>query len=271
MKQLYGSLQISPKEFFTLDIGDGETLWCSMIKPFDFDPGKKYPVIFHVYGEPASSTVQNSFGGGDLWHQFLAQQGYIIMSVDNRGTAMFRGREWRKSIYGQIGILATHDQARAARKIMEKFSFVDPGRIGIWGWSGGGSMTLNCMFRYPDIYKTGIAIAFVSNQKFYDSIYQERYMGLPETNEEGYRDGSPVNHAAGLKGNLLLIHGSGDDNVHYQNMEYLVNELIKNNKIFSMIEYPNRSHGIYEGQNTTRHLYETMFWYLQKNLPAGGK
>jgi len=271
MKQLYGSLKISPKEFFTVDIGDGVSLWCSMIKPIDFDPGKKYPVIFLVYGEPAGSTVQNSFGAGDLWHQFLAQQGYIIMSVDNRGTAMFRGREWRKSIYGQIGILATHDQAKAARKIMETFSFVDPERIGIWGWSGGGSMTLNCMFRYPDIYKTGIAVAFVSNQKFYDSIYQERYMGLTETNEDGYRDGSPVNHAAGLKGNLLLIHGSGDDNVHYQNMEYLVNELIKNNKIFSMIEYPNRSHGIYEGQNTTRHLYETMFWYLQKNLPAGGK
>ena len=271
MKELYGALKINPKEFFTVDIGEGVTLWCSMIKPYDFDPSKKYPVIFQVYGEPAGSTVQNSFGGGDLWHQFLAQQGYIVMSVDNRGTAMFRGREWRKCIYGQVGILATHDQAKAARRIMETYSFVDPERIGIWGWSGGGSMTLNCMFRYPDIYRTGIAVAFVSNQKFYDSVYQERYMGLPETNEEGYRDGSPVNHAAGLKGNLLLIHGSGDDNVHYQNLEYLVNELIKNNKIFSMMEYPNRTHGIYEGPNTTRHLYETMFWYLQKNLPAGAK
>ena len=271
MKQLFASLKISPKEFFTVDIGDGVTLYCSMIKPLDFDPAKKYPVLFQVYGEPAGSTVQNTFSGGDLWHQFLAQQGYIIMSVDNRGTAMFRGREWRKCIYGQIGILATHDQAKAARKIIETYSFVDPERIGIWGWSGGGSMTLNCMFRYPDIYKTGIAVAFVSNQKFYDSIYQERYMGLPETNEQGYYDGSPVNHAANLKGNLLLIHGSGDDNVHYQNLEYLVNELIKDNKIFSMVEYPNRSHGIFEGANTTRHLYETMFWYLQKNLPAGGR
>ncbi|MCU0410045.1 MAG: S9 family peptidase [Bacteroidales bacterium] len=267
----YTSLKISQKEFFTVDIGDGVILYCSMIKPYDFDPSKKYPVIFHVYGEPAGSTVQNSFGGGDLWHQFLAQQGYIIMSVDNRGTAMFRGREWRKCIYGQIGIMASHDQARAALKIMETCSFVDPERIGIWGWSGGGSMTLNCMFRYPDIYRTGIAIAFVSNQKFYDSIYQERYMGLPDTNEDGYRNGSPVTHAAGLKGNLLLIHGTGDDNVHYQNMEYLVNELIRQNKIFSMIGYPNRSHGIYEGPNTTRHLYETMFWYLRKNLPAGGR
>lgn len=271
LKKRYASLKISPKEFFTVDIGDGVILYCSMIKPYDFDPSKKYPVIFHVYGEPAGSTVQNSFGGGDLWHQFLAQQGYIIMSVDNRGTAMFRGREWRKCIYGQIGILASHDQARAAEKITETYSFVDRERIGIWGWSGGGSMTLNCMFRYPDIYRTGIAIAFVSNQKFYDSIYQERYMGLPDTNEDGYRNGSPVTHAAGLKGNLLLIHGTGDDNVHYQNMEYLVNELIRQNKIFSMIAYPNRSHGIYEGPNTTRHLYETMFWYLRSNLPAGGR
>ena len=271
LRKSYTSLKISPKEFFTVDIGDSVILYCSMIKPYDFDPSKKYPVIFLVYGEPAGSTVQNSFGGGDLWHQFLAQQGYIIMSVDNRGTAMFRGREWRKCIYGQIGIMASHDQARAALKIMETYSFVDRERIGIWGWSGGGSMTLNCMFRYPDIYRTGIAIAFVSNQKFYDSIYQERYMGLPDTNEDGYRNGSPVTHAAGLKGNLLLIHGTGDDNVHYQNMEYLVNELIRQNKIFSMIAYPNRSHGIYEGPNTTRHLYETMFWYLRNNLPAGGR
>lgn len=271
LKEAYNTLKINHKEFFTVDIGDGVILYCSMIKPCDFDPSKKYPVLFQVYGEPAGSTVQNNFGNGDLWHQFLAQQGYIIMSVDNRGTAMYRGREWRKCIYGQIGILASEDQAKAARKIIETYSFVDPERIGIWGWSGGGSMTLNCMFRYPDLYKTGIAVAFVSNQKFYDSIYQERYMGLPETNEEGYRDGSPVNHVAGLKGNLLLIHGSGDDNVHYQNLEYLVNELIKQNKIFSMIEYPNRTHGISEGANTTRHLYETMFWYLRNNLPAGGR
>ncbi len=271
LKEAYNALNINHKEFFTVDIGDGMILYCSMIKPYDFDPSKKYPVLFQVYGEPASSTVQNSFGNGDLWHQFLAQQGYIIMSVDNRGTAMFRGREWRKCIYGQIGILASEDQAKAARKIIDTYSFVDPDRIGIWGWSGGGSMTLNCMFRYPELYRTGIAVAFVSNQKFYDSIYQERYMGLPETNEEGYRDGSPVNHVAGLKGNLLLIHGSGDDNVHYQNMEYLINELIRQNKIFSMMEYPNRTHGISEGANTTRHLYETMFWYLRNNLPPGAR
>jgi dipeptidyl-peptidase-4 len=242
-----------------------------MIKPPDFDPSKKYPVIFNVYGEPAGSTVQNSFGGGDLWHQFLAQQGYIIMSVDNRGTAMPRGREWRKCVYRQIGIIAPIDHAKAVRKIMETYSFVDVNRIGIWGWSGGGSMTLNCMFRFPEIYKTGIAVAFVANQKFYDTIYQERYMGLPDDNPDGYRDGSPITHAGNLQGNLLLIHGSGDDNVHYQNCEVLVNELIKQNKMFSMLEYPMRSHGIYERENTTLHLYESMLKYWLANLPAGGR
>jgi dipeptidyl-peptidase-4 len=269
MKLKYKGLKIQQKEFFKVDIGDGTELYGWMIKPDNFDPSKKYPVIFNIYGEPAGSTVQNSFGGGDLWHQFLSQQGYIIMSVDNRGTAMPRGREWRKSIYRQIGILAPNDHAKAVKKIIATYRFVDPDRIGIWGWSGGGSMTLNCMFRFPEIYKTGIAVAFVANQKFYDSVYQERYMGLPADNPDGFIDGSPVTHAKNLKGNLLLIHGSGDDNVHYQNCEVLVNELIKQNKMFSMMEYPMRSHGIYERENTTRHLYETMLWYWKKNLPAG--
>jgi dipeptidyl-peptidase-4 len=271
MKQKIAELKINIKEFFKVDIGDGTELYGWMIKPLNFDPAKKYPVIFHIYGEPAGSTVQNSFGGGDLWHQFLAQQGYLIMSVDSRGTAMPRGSAWRKSIYRQIGILATDDHAKAVKKIISTYSFVDPDRIGIWGWSGGGSMTLNCMFRYPDIYRTGIAVAFVANQKFYDSIYQERYMGLPTDNPDGYKEGSPVTHAGNLRGNLLLIHGSGDDNVHYQNCEVLVNELIRQNKLFSMIEYPMRSHGIFERENTTRHLYESMFWYWRNNLPPGGR
>jgi dipeptidyl-peptidase-4 len=271
IKKKYSELKIKRKEFFTVVIGDGITLFGWMIKPSDFDPARKYPVIFNIYGEPAGSTVQNNFGGGDLWNQFLAQQGYIIMSVDNRGTAMPRGREWRKCIYRKIGIIAPSDQAKAVRKIIETYSFVDSDRVGVWGWSGGGSMTLNCMFRFPEIYRTGIAVAFVSNQKFYDTIYQERYMGLPQDNPDGYLDGSPVTHAGNLRGNLLLIHGSGDDNVHYQNCEVLVNELIKQNKMFSMLEYPMRSHGIYERENTTRHLYESMLKYWLANLPAGGR
>jgi len=271
LKAKYAQLDINPTEFFTIETANGVTLWCSMIKPAGFDPSKKYPVLFHVYGEPASSTVQNRFSGGDLWHQFLAQQGYIIISVDNRGTPMVRGREWRKCIYKKIGVIASEDQANAALALMKKFSFIDPERIGIWGWSGGGAMTLNCMFRYPDIYRTGIAVAAVSDEKFYDSIYEERYMGLPQTNEQEYREASAVTYAGNLKGNLFIIHGSGDDNVHFQNFEVLVNELVKNNKMFTMMEYPNRTHGIFEGQNTSLHLYETMFRYLQQNLPAGAR
>ncbi len=192
-----------------------------------------------------------------------------VMSIDNRRAKVPRGRAWRKSIYKQIGILATQDQAAAARKIME-WDFVDPDRIGIWGWSGGGSMTLNCMFRYPEIYKTGIAIAFISHQKLYDTIYQERFMSLLEDNEYGYREGSPITHAKNLEGNLLLIHGSGDDNCHYQSCEMLVNELIKQNKYFMMVEYPMRSHSIRERDNTSLHLRNTMFEYLKRNLTPGG-
>ena len=260
---------ISKKEFFKINTDDGLEFDAWMIKPLDFDPEKKYPVMFYIYGEPAGSTVQDKWGS-NLWDQLLAQEGYIVISIDNRGTKTPRGREWRKSVYKKIGIIAPKDQAACARKIME-WNFVDSERIGIWGWSGGGSNTLNCMFRYPEIYKTGIAIAFISDQKLYDNIYQERYMNLPKNNEEGYRDGSPITHAKNLKGNLLLIHGSGDDNCHYQSCQMLVNELVKQNKYFTMIDYPMRSHGINERENTTLHLRMTMLNYLKQNLPVGAK
>jgi dipeptidyl-peptidase-4 len=210
--------------------------------------------------------VQDSWGGGDLWHQYLAQLGYVVVSVDNRGTAAPRGKAWRNSIYGQIGILAAQDQAAAARKILGTYSFLDQERVGIWGWSGGGSMTLDCMFRYPALYSTGIAVAFVSNQKLYDTAYQERYMGLPEGNSEGYREGSPITHASNLEGKLLLIHGTADDNVHYQSFEMLVDELIKQNKLFDMFSYPMRTHAIRERENTSLHLRRTMARYWEENL-----
>jgi len=257
-------------EFFRVDIGNGVLLdgWC--LKPPDFDPQKKYPLIFQVYGEPAGTTVNDRWGGnGYLWHLMLAQKGYLVASIDNRGTPQPRGRAWRKIIYRQIGILAAEDQAAAAKALIQKWPYVDADRIGIWGWSGGGSMTLNMMFRYPDIYKTGLAIAFVANQRYYDSIYQERYMGLPKNNEEGYKNGSPLNFAKQLKGNLLIVHGTGDDNVHYQNFEALVNELVANGKKFTMMAYPNRTHGISEGRGTTMHLYELLTSYLLANLPPG--
>ena len=269
-KQRFDHLSLNPKEFFKVDIGE-IVLDAWMIKPVNFDPSKKYPVIFYVYGEPAGTTVQDSWGGGDLWHQYMAQQGYIIMSVDNRGTRVPRGAEFRKCIYRQIGILASYDQSKAAQKICSMFSFVDPKRLGIWGWSGGGQMTLNCLFRYPEIYSTGIAVSFVSDQKLYDNIYQERYMGLLDDNKEGYRDGSPINYAKNLKGNLFIAHGTADDNVHYQSFEMLVNELIRNNKMFSMMSYPMRSHGINERENTSYHLRETMEKYWKANLTPGGR
>jgi dipeptidyl-peptidase-4 len=269
-REKYLSLGVNNKEFFRVNTGD-VVLDGWMIKPAGFDSLKKYPVIFEVYGEPAGSTVQDKWQGGDLWHHYLAEQGYLVMSIDNRGTSVPRGDQWRKCIYGQIGILASKDQADAAREICRIYRYADSSRIGIWGWSGGGSMTLNCMFRYPEIYKTGVAVAFISDLKLYDNIYQERYMGLPSTNPDGYRNGSPINYAGSLKGNLMLIHGTGDDNVHYQNCERMVNELVKQNKLFSMMAYPMRTHSISERENTTLHLYRTMADYWLKNLAPGGK
>jgi dipeptidyl-peptidase-4 len=266
------TLKRTRAEFFRLDIGGGVQVdgWC--IKPPDFDPARKYPLFIQVYGEPAGQTVQDRWGGsGYLWHLMLAQKGYIVASFDNHGTPAPRGREWRKSIYRQIGILASADQAAAAKAFLAARPYADPARVGIWGWSGGGSMTLNAMFRYPDIYATGISVASVPNQRFYDSIYQERYMGLPGDNSDGFRDGSPLTFAKNLKGHLLIIHGTGDDNVHYQGFETLVNELIAQGKQFTMMSYPNRSHGIYEGPGTTMHLYTLMTDYLLANLPPGGK
>lgn len=266
LKERYDKLGLRPKEFFKVDIGD-DVLDAYMIKPVNFDPAKKYPLLFYVYGEPAGTTVQNNWDGGEgLWHQYIAQKGYIIVSVDNRGTRTPRGRQWRKSIYEQIGILASEDQSKAAKKILSMFNFLDPARVGMWGWSGGGQMTLNCMFRFPEIYKAGLAVSFVSDQKLYDATYQERYMGLLDKNVKGYHDGSPINYAKNLQGTLMIIHGTGDDNVHYQSFEMLVNELINHNKLFSMMSYPMRTHSINEGENTTLHLRRTMEKYWLGSL-----
>ncbi len=270
LKQKFDALQLRPKEFVKVDIGD-DVLDAYMIKPVDFDATKKYPLLFYVYGEPAGSTVQDNWGGGDLFHQYMAQQGYIVMSVDNRGTKTPRGKKWRNAIYGQIGILASEDQSKAAKKIVNTYDFIDSSRIGIWGWSGGGQMTLNCMFKYPEIYNSGLAVSFVSDQRLYDATYQERYMGLLKNNAKGYHDGSPINFAQNLQGKLMIMHGTADDNVHYQSFEMLIDRLIKHNKIFNMMSYPMRSHSIHERENTSYHLRETMENFWKKNLPAGGK
>ncbi len=269
-KESFLAKNLTPKEFIKVDLVD-IVLDAYMIKPQNFDPTKKYPVIIDVYGEPAGSTVQDKWSNGDATARRQANKGYIMVSIENRGANVPRGREWRKGIYGRIGIQAGDDQAAAIIKMGEMFPFIDMSRIGITGWSGGGSTTLQCMFRYPDVFKTGIAIAFVSHQKFYDTIYQERYMNTPQNNPEGYEITAPLNYAKNLKGNLLLIHGTGDDNVHYQSCEALINELVKYKKHFSMMAYPMRSHGIYEGEGTTEHLNMLREKYWEDNLPAGGR
>ncbi len=263
------ALKRRPTEFFRVDIGGGVELdgWC--IKPPAMQPAGRYPLLVHVYGEPAGQTVLDHWGGNNyLWHQMLAQRGYVVASVDNRGTPAPRGRAWRKSIYRQIGILASQDQAAAVRKIRE-WPFIDPARVGSWGWSGGGQMTLNAIFRHPDLYSTGMAVSFVSDQRLYDTIYQERFMARPEDNPEGYRLGSPITFADQLKGNLLIVHGTGDDNVHYQSTERLIDALVKAKKRFTMMAYPNRSHGISEGENTSLHLYDLLTSYLETHMPPG--
>jgi len=266
LKAKIASLKKLPTEFFRVNIGEVE-LDGWMIKPYNFDATKKYPVLFHVYTEPWGQTAQDRWGG-DLWHLMLAQQGYIVMTVDNRGTPCPRGRAWRKSIYQKIGQINAADQAAAVRVIRD-WDFVDADRIAIWGWSGGGSATLNAMFQYPELYHTGMAVAPVPDQHLYDTIYQERYMGLPSLDDAPFVKGSPITYAKNLKGNLLIVHGTGDDNVHYQGVEKLINELVKHNKYFTMMAYPNRSHGIYEGEGTSRHLRELLTRYLHEHMPAG--
>lgn len=263
------SLQKGTHEFFRIDIGENVALDGWMMKPPNFDPAKKYPVLFFAYSEPAGTTVSDLWTGEEyLWYLMLTQQDYIVTSVDNRGTPAPRGRDWRKIIYRKIGVLNPQDQAAAVKAMTAKMPFIDASRVGIWGWSGGGSATLNAMFRYPEIYKMGMAVAPAADNRYYDTIYTERYMGLPKDNAEDYKQGSPTTFAKNLKGDLLIVHGTGDDNVHYQATELLINELIANNKPFTMMSYPNRSHGIFEGEGTTRYLYELLTRYLNEHLPV---
>jgi dipeptidyl-peptidase-4 len=255
-------------EFFRTDIGGGVSLDSWIMKPADFDSTRKYPVLFHVYGEPAGQTVLDQYGGRTwLWHTMLTQQGYLVASVDNRGTPGPRGRAWRKASLNQIGSLRVREQSAAARVIAQR-PYVDSTRMGVWGWSGGGSSTLLLMFRAPDVYKVGMSVAPVADVKNYDTIYQERYLGLPGVDSAAYYDASAVNFARGLRGDLLVVHGTGDDNVHYQGTEQLVNALVAANKPFTMMAYPNRTHGIFEGPGTTVHLYNLLTRFLNEHLPS---
>jgi len=269
LNETLAALDRGRTELFQIDVGEA-MLDAWIMYPPDFDPNLKYPVFFYAYSAPFAQTVLDRWDFGNFgWHTMLTQQGYIVASVDNRGTPGPRGRDWRKAQYRKTGRVNSADQAAAALKLSER-PYVDASRIGMWGWSGGGGATLNALFRYPEIYSTGLAVAAVTNLENYDTIYMERYMGLIDENPEDYFEGSAINFASGLEGNLLYVHGTGDDNVHYQNAEQLFNELIKHNKYFTMLAYPNRSHGIFEGPGTRKHLFTYMTRYLNEHMPPGG-
>ncbi len=261
-------LLASPTEFFKVDIGEGTVLDAWMLKPPHFDPAKKYPVLVYVYGEPAAQTVLDEWGAwNNDFNRAVAQAGYIVVSFDNRGTPAPKGRAWRKVVYGAIHPVIVHDQSVALKVFLQSHPFADSSRVAVWGWSGGGSSTLNLMFRSADLYQVGMSVAPVPDLRLYDTIYQERYMGLPPQNVEGYRSSSAINFADGLRGHLLVVHGSGDDNVHYAGTELLLNRLIALDKPVDFMEYPNRTHAINEGSGTTLHLYSLLLRYLEEHLP----
>ncbi len=257
-------LDLPEVRFTAVTTEEGIEIDVRMVLPVNFDESKKYPVLFHVYGEPWGQVATDTQVG--LYNVMMAQKGYVVIDMDNRGTPCLKGSAWRKSIHRNVGRINSRDQALAAKEVL-KLDYLDEERTAVWGWSGGGTMTLNLLFRYPEIYKTGIAVAAVSDQLVYDNIYQERYMGLPQENMEDFVKGSPVNYAKNLEGNLLIVHGTADDNVHYQSAELLINELILHNKKFQMMAYPNRSHGIYEGKNTRQHLFTLITDYLLEHTP----
>ena len=261
-----------PVEFFKVQVGGGVALDGWMLKPPGLDPTRKYPLLIYVYGEPAGLTVTDAWGGNrELFHRALARAGYLVASVENRGTPALKGRAWRKVVYGAVGVLSSQDQADAVRALAAARPYVDLSRVAVWGASGGGSNTLNCMFRHGDVFKVGMAVAPVPDQRLYDTIYQERYVGLPQDSPDNYKAGSPIGYAEGLTGSLLLVHGSGDDNVHYQGTERLVNRLVELHKPFDLMVYPNRTHALNEGEGTSVHLFSLLARYLVERLPAGPK
>ncbi|MFZ5939831.1 MAG: S9 family peptidase [Bacteroidota bacterium] len=263
LKEKTKEYRFSPVEFLSVPGADGTPLNAYMIKPPDFDPSRKYPLFMYVYGGPESQNVLDSWSSRSAWFQYLASEGYVIACVDNRGTNG-RGEAFRKATYMQLGKLETLDQLAAARWLSE-LPYIDAGRLGIFGWSYGGFMTSLCMTKGKGLFRMGIAVAPVTSWRYYDTIYTERFMRTPQENPEGYDDNSPINFASGLSGKFLLIHGSGDDNVHFQNSMMFAEQLVQADKQFEMQFYPNKNHGIYGG-NTTYHLYTRMTDFILKNL-----
>ncbi len=259
-------------EYLKITTIDNIVLDAWMHKPDHFDSTKKYPIVFYVYGEPAATTIDDEYSNHDnfLYDGSMAADGYIQVALDNRGTPSLKGAAWRKAIYRRNGQINIRDMAMGVKKIIEK-PFVDKERVAVWGWSGGGSSTLHLLFQYPKLFTAGVAIAPVTNLLNYDNIYTERYMGLPQENMEDFVKGSAVTYAKNLQSSLLLIHGTGDDNVHYSNAEQLINELVKQHKQFEMMSYPNRSHSIVEGEGTREHLSMLYTNFIRRVCPPGAK
>jgi dipeptidyl-peptidase-4 len=261
-----------PTEFLKLDIGNGVEMDAWMIKPRDFDPTRKYPVFVFIYGEPHAQTVLDDWSGGQnnsLFHRMIADFGYLVVSMDGRGTPAPKGAAWRRAVYGSLGPLSTEEQAAGVQALARMKPYVDASRVGIWGWSGGGSNTLNAMFREPDVYHVGIAVAPKPQPDLYNAWFQEIFMRTPDVNPEGYRKAAAINFAEGLRGDLLIIHGTGETNTHIQITEGLVDRLIELGKRFDYMAYPNRDHGLREGQGTTLHLRMLITRYLLEHLPPG--
>ncbi|MBT8288072.1 MAG: S9 family peptidase [Bacteroidia bacterium] len=263
LAQKVADFKTSRKEFSTINVnGNALNMW--MIKPADFDPGKEYPIFLSQYSGPGSQSVSNRWhSSNDYWYQMLAQKGYIIACIDGRGTGL-KGAEFKKVTQRELGKYEVEDQIEAARQLGE-LPYIDAGRIGIWGWSYGGFMSSNCLFKGNDVFKMAIAVAPVTSWRFYDTIYTERYMATPQENPSGYDDNSPINHVDKLKGDFLIIHGSSDDNVHVQNTVRMVEALIQADKQFEWMIYPDKNHGIYGG-NTRMHLYKKMTDFIDRTL-----
>lgn len=253
------------KEYITIPLPQAE-LNAYLLKPYDFDPSQKYPVLFYVYGGPGSQTVSREFSDGQrpMWHRYLTEQGYIIVSVDNRGTGA-RGRDFEKQLYKKLGQYEVTDQIDAAAYLVENYDYIDQDRIGIWGWSYGGYMSSLVLAQGKELFSTAIAVAPVTNWRYYDTIYTERFMQTPQMNPEGYEEGSPITYAGQIEGNYLLVHGTGDDNVHFQNAVEMVSKLVEEDVAFETMYYPNKNHGIYGG-NARKHLYEMMTRFILENL-----
>lgn len=267
LKNQLSQKQISKTEFIKVDLGNNIKLDAWMIKPPDFDPSKRYPLITHVYSMPGNAVVRDRWLHNNyLWYQLLAQRGFVVMNIDSRGTPSLYGREWRKSIYLRHGILPSDEQAQAVKKIISEYPFIDGERVGIYGWSGGGLVSLLQILRYPDVYKAAIPGAYITNHRYYHAGFTERFLGLPQDNPEAYELTAALNYAGGLKGDLLLIHGTGDDNVHYQNTELLIKRLVEEKKRFYVIPYPNITHDVKKDAATYFHLFKTYLEFFTDRL-----